>query len=179
MQTARTVYRPLLAQATLAAAGAAPRSHAALGPAAISFAYAARRSYATESSSDKNTLQEMQAKQMRLVDKMGRRKQTPAIVRPSCPSCSLLRRMLTWRIRTECTSTYIRYAYTALCSPDELNSELTRAPTQRITSLLTEVGSSLPTRRTVRSATHGTESSSGSLRRRRASFTSSIYTGGS
>lgn len=79
MQTARTVYRPLLAQATLAAA--APHSHAALRPATISFVYAARRSYATESGSDKNTLQEMQAKQMRLVDKMGRRKQTPAIVR--------------------------------------------------------------------------------------------------
>lgn len=74
MQTARTVYRPLLAQATLGAA--APHSHAALRPAAISFA---RRSYATEAGSDKNTLQEMQAKQMRLVDKMGRRKQTPAI----------------------------------------------------------------------------------------------------
>lgn len=75
MQTTRTVYRPLWAQATLAAAAAAaPRSHALV--------YAARRSYATESGSDKNTLQEMQAKQMRLVDKMGRRKQTPAIVSP-------------------------------------------------------------------------------------------------
>lgn len=105
MQTARTVYRPLLAQATLAAA--APHSHAALGPAAV---YAARRSYATESGSDKNTLQEMQAKQMRLVDKMGRRKQTPAIVSPAFLFASSPARTLTWRIRTERTSTYIRYA---------------------------------------------------------------------
>ena len=110
MQTARTVYRPLLAQATLGAAGAAaPRSHAALRPAAISFA---RRSYATEAGNDKNTLQEMQAKQMRLVDKMGRRKQTPAIVSPvfSFFLTSSQARKLTWRIRTERTSTHIRYA---------------------------------------------------------------------
>ncbi|GAA5880659.1 hypothetical protein JCM3774_000567 [Rhodotorula dairenensis] len=69
---ARTLYRPLLAQATLAAA--APRS-AALRPSA----YAARRSYATESNDKNTTMQELQAKQMRLVDKMGRRKQTPTI----------------------------------------------------------------------------------------------------
>lgn len=96
MQTARTVYRPLLAQATLGAA--APHSHAALRPAAISFA---RRSYATEAGSDKNTLQEMQAKQMRLVDKMGRRKQTPAIVSPvfSFFLTSCQARKLTWRVR--------------------------------------------------------------------------------
>ncbi|GAA5981815.1 hypothetical protein JCM10908_004618 [Rhodotorula pacifica] len=78
MQSARTVYRPLLAQATHAVA--AP-SAAALRPSAASNlarVYTVRRSYATEPE-QKNTMQELQAKQMRLVDKMGRRKQTPTI----------------------------------------------------------------------------------------------------
>ena len=76
-------------------------------------------------------------------------------------------RLLTWRIRTERASAYIRYAL----SPIRTNSQLTEAPTQQTTSLLTEVGSSLPTRHTARLATHGTESSSGSLRKRRTSCT--------
>lgn len=80
MQTARSTARPWLGQVTHAAQlGAVAR------PLPVAYALAARplahhRSYATEPDSKKNAMQELQEKQMRLVDKMGRRKQTPTIV---------------------------------------------------------------------------------------------------
>lgn len=76
MQTARIATRPLLGHA----ASTAP--YAATLPAFRPFAPFAvqHRSYATEQQTKQDTMQELQTKQMRLVDKMGRRKQTPAIV---------------------------------------------------------------------------------------------------
>lgn len=70
------------------------------------------------------------------------------------------------------------YSVRSIYSQNEI-TQLTRHQPQRITSLLTEVGSSLPTRHTARLATHGTESSSGSLRKRRTSFPLSIHMRGS